>query len=119
MPEASRSKKNAPAATGNTADLEARLAALRSEIDGILEAMVEQADAEKEEAAKVTEEAKTAADDIGEEVLREARRALKQIHKQAASLEKTLGVQTRSNPLQSLLIAFGLGFIVSLLMTRR
>ncbi|MFN4185531.1 MAG: hypothetical protein ACK4M6_12150 [Hyphomonas sp.] len=115
----------APAKTAKkqgTADLEARLAALRSEVDEIMAALAEKAEAEMDEAEQSAEETvKSVADtteDISEEILKDARRALKQIHKQAASLEKTLGVQTRSNPLQTLLIAFGAGFLASLLIRR-
>lgn len=111
----SKAPKNTEAKQGSE-DLEARLVSLRAEIDEIMAALAEKAQAEAEEA---TQSAADTAEDIGEEVLKEARRALKQIHKQANSLEKTLGVQTRANPLQTLLIAFGAGFIVSLLMTRR
>lgn len=115
-------------AAGNTVkkqgepDLEARLAELRAEIDEIMAALAAKAEAEKAEAEDVAEEVLTSAaasaEDISEEILRDARRALKQIHKQAASLEKTLGVQARANPLQTLLMAFGAGFIVSLLLRR-
>lgn len=108
----SKAPKNTEVKQGSE-DLEARLVSLRAEIDEIMAALAEKAKAEAAETAADT------AEDIGEEVLKEARRALKQIHKQAASLEKTLGVQTRANPLQTLAIAFGAGFIVSLLMTRR
>lgn len=64
------------------------------------------------------EPAEVAADLVGEEILKEARQALKQIRRQTASLEKTLGVETRTHPLQSLAIAFGAGFLVSLIMRR-
>lgn len=111
----SKAPKNTDVKQGSE-DLEARLVALRAEIDEIMAALAEKAQAEAEEAAQ---SAADNAEDIGEEVLKEARRALNQIHKQASSLEKTLGVQTRANPLQTLAIAFGAGFIVSLLMTRR
>ena len=112
----------APAKTApkqGTADLEARLAALRSEVDQIMAQLAEQAVEEVEQVAEETvKSAATTAEDISEEILKDARRALKQIHKQAATLEKTLGVQTRANPLQTLLIAFGAGFIASLLIRR-
>lgn len=107
----------APAKTApkqGTADLEARLIALRSEVDEIMAAL-----AEAEGAAEETvESVATKAEDISEEILKDARRALKQIHKQAATLEKTLGVQTSANPVQTLLLAFGAGFIASLLIRR-
>ncbi|MFN4025353.1 MAG: hypothetical protein ACK4MQ_11000 [Hyphomonas sp.] len=104
-------KKKVPAAAADTAALEARLEALRAEIDDIQAGL----------AATAGKEAGTAAakaGEISEDVLKEARQALKKIHKQAASLEETLGVQTRDNPLQTLLIAFGAGFVASLLLRR-
>lgn len=112
----------APAKTApkqGTADLEARLAALRSEVDEIMAALAEKAGDEVEQVAEeAVKSAATTAEDISDEILKDARRALKQIHKQAATLEKTLGVQTQTNPLQTLLIAFGAGFIASLLIRR-
>lgn len=112
----------APAKTApkqGTADLEARLAALRSEVDEIMAALAEKAGDEVEQVAEdAMKSAATTAEDISEEILKDARRALKQIHKQAATLEKTLGVQTSNNPVQTLLLAFGAGFIASLLIRR-
>jgi ElaB/YqjD/DUF883 family membrane-anchored ribosome-binding protein len=117
----SKTPKNTAVKHG-TEDLEARLAALRAEVDEIMLALAAKAEAEKADIeAKVEDAAKSAAttaEELSEEILRDARRALKQIHKQAASLEKTLGVETRANPLQTLLIAFGAGFIASLLIRR-
>lgn len=105
MSDTSRKKKT-PAGT-DTAALEARVEALRAEIDEIQASLAENAEAEA-----------VAAREISEDVLKEARQALKKIHKQAASLEETLGVQTRDNPLQALLMAFGAGFVLSLLLRR-
>lgn len=104
-------RKKAPAADVATPDLEARLKTLRAEIDEIQAALGLPADAGVQAAAETAEE-------IGEDILKEARRALKQIHKQASTLEATLGVQTRDNPVQTLLIAFGAGFLASLLLRR-
>lgn len=105
MSDTSRKKK--ATAGADTAALEARLEALRAEIDDIQASLAGNAEAEA-----------VAAREISEEVLKEARQALKKIHKQAASLEEALGVQTRDNPLQALLMAFGAGFVLSLLLRR-
>lgn len=100
-------KKKPAAAAADTAALEARLEALRAEIDEIQASLAGKAEKKAEAAAA-----------INEDVLKEARQALRKIHEQASGLEETLGVQTREKPLQTLLVAFGAGFVVSLLLRR-
>lgn len=112
-PKRTASKKK-PVPAGTAADLEARLILLRAEIDEMMSSLGNTPEGRSQAAASVA----GAAEDVGDDIMKEARKALKQIHKQASSLEKTLGVETRRNPVQSLAIAFGIGFLASLLVRR-
>jgi ElaB/YqjD/DUF883 family membrane-anchored ribosome-binding protein len=58
------------------------------------------------------------AEAASEDVLQSSRKALKDVRKQIDVLEGDLEARVREHPLQTLMIALGLGFVISLLIRR-
>ncbi|MFN4225350.1 MAG: YqjD family protein [Hyphomonas sp.] len=105
------SSNTSRAAKDAVRNLEARLAELRSEIDGI---MAELAD---KTGAKATATAEDMAD-TGEWLLDDLRSAIANLKRQASEAEQKVVAQAREHPVQSLAVAFGVGFLVSMLLRR-
>jgi ElaB/YqjD/DUF883 family membrane-anchored ribosome-binding protein len=109
MSESENTPKRARSAS--TKDLEAKLEALRADMDDIMKALGHKAE---EEVA----EAKGKIGETAEDLMSDLRDALKEIRKQAGTAEQVIETNTREHPFQSLLLAFGLGFLISLVMRR-
>ena len=109
MPESENTAKRARSAS--TKDLEAKLEALRADMDDIMKALGQKAE---EEVA----ETKGKIGETAEDLMSDLRDALKEIRKQAGTAEQVIETNTREHPFQSLLLAFGLGFLISLVMRR-
>jgi ElaB/YqjD/DUF883 family membrane-anchored ribosome-binding protein len=92
-------------------DLQAQLDAIKSELASLAASLSAEgkamADALREKAEGISDEAKV-----------KAQAALKDIKAETDRLEEKLEAQVREKPLQSLLIAFGLGLIVSMFLRR-
>lgn len=101
--------KRAKSATAK--DLEAKLDSLRADMDEIMKALAGKAE---DEVTDVKASISGAKDDL----LDDLQEALKEIRKKAGSAEKVIEDNTREHPLQSLLLAFGLGFLISILLRR-
>jgi ElaB/YqjD/DUF883 family membrane-anchored ribosome-binding protein len=109
----SKAFKRAGAAAGESAaELEARLAALRTEMDEILKAIASKAE------QQVSEAAEALTGNSAGEMLRELREAASDIRRKTADAERKVVETAREHPMQTLLIAFGLGFLVSLMLRR-
>lgn len=107
----SNTSKRAKAAASAVKDLEARLAELRGEIDDVLTELAERT------GKKVSEAADEVADE-GETLLDDLRDTVRELKRKAIDAEHTVVDATRDRPVQSLLMAFGVGFLVSALMRR-
>lgn len=92
-------------------DLEAKLESLRADMDEIMKALGQKAEDE-------VSDVKGKIGETAEDVIGDLRDVLKQIRKQAGSAEQVIESNTREHPLQSLLLAFGLGFLISIVMRR-
>jgi len=93
-------------------ELEARLEGLRAEMDEIVRALAGKAG---KQAAEVKE---SVTGNSAEEILDELRRVLVDIKRRAGEAEKRTIETAREHPMQSLLVAFGAGFLASLLLRR-
>ncbi len=95
-----------------TQELEARLEALRSEMDEIRRALAGKAGNQAAE----FKEASTG--NPAEEILDELRQVLGDVKRRAGEAERKVVETAREHPMQSLLVAFGVGFLASLLLRR-
>lgn len=100
-----------PKGKTGTEDLQAQLDALRAELAALAATL--QADGKK-----MAEALKDRAEELSDEAKVKARAALHDIRAETDRLEERLEAQVREKPLQSLLMAFGLGLIVSVLLRR-
>lgn len=100
-----------PKGRPGTEDLQAQLDALRSEIATLAATL--QADG-----WKMAEALKDRASGLSDEAAARARAALHDIRAETDRLEDRIEAQVREKPLQSLLTAFGLGLIVSIILRR-
>jgi ElaB/YqjD/DUF883 family membrane-anchored ribosome-binding protein len=92
-------------------DLQAQLDALKSEIAALVAAL-------RQDGLKAAEAFAAQAGKTAGEAGQEARAALEDIRAEAARIEAGLEAQVREKPLQSMLMAFGLGLFVSVLLRR-
>jgi ElaB/YqjD/DUF883 family membrane-anchored ribosome-binding protein len=100
-----------PKGKTGTEDLQAQLDALRAELAALAGSL--QADGKK-----MAEALKDRAEGLSEEAKVRARAALHDIRAETDRLEDRLEAQVRDKPLQSILMAFGLGLIVSIFLRR-
>ena len=114
MSDASNSSKRAKAAADKaTRELEERLEALRAEMDEIMSSLGKKAETKAEAIADIF------SGEAAEEVLAELRAIASDIKEKAVAAEKKVVETARENPLQTLLVAFGVGFLVSLLLRNK
>jgi ElaB/YqjD/DUF883 family membrane-anchored ribosome-binding protein len=106
------SKRARAAADKATQELEARLEALREEMEEIKASLGQKAEKKFDALADVFSGG--AVDDV----LDELRAIVSQIREKAGAAEKKVVETARDNPVQTLLVAFGLGFLASLMMRR-
>lgn len=106
------SKRAKAAADKATAELEARLESLRADMDEIMKALGDKAG---KQAAEVKE---AFTGNRAEEILDELREVLGDVKRRAGDAEKKVVETAREHPMQSLLVAFGVGFLASLLLRR-
>lgn len=92
-------------------DLQAQLDALRAEIAALAATL-------QSDGRKLADSLKERAGDMSEEAVAKARATLKDIKAETDRMEDKLEAQVREKPLQSVLIAFGLGLVVSILLRR-
>lgn len=92
-------------------DLQAQLDALKAEIAALAATL-------QTDGKRMAEALKDKAEGLSDEAVARARAALKDIKAETDRLEDRLEAQVREKPLQSLLMAFGLGLVVSILMRR-
>jgi ElaB/YqjD/DUF883 family membrane-anchored ribosome-binding protein len=111
-PSSKAFRRAGAAAQETAAELEARLAALRTEMDDILKAIASKAE------KQVSEATEALTGDAAENVLRELREAVGEIRRKTADAERKVVDTAREHPMQTILIAFGLGFLVSLMLRR-
>lgn len=95
-----------------TRELEARLEALRQEMDEIRASLGKKTENRFDALADVF------SGDTAEDVLDELRGIVNQIKEKAGAAEKKVVQTARDNPVQTLLLAFGAGFLASLLLRR-
>lgn len=107
------SKRAKAAADKATQELEARLEALREEMDEIRASLGKKAE------KKIDALADIFSGDAAEEVLDELRTIVTEIKEKAGAAEKKVVETARENPLQTLLVAFGVGFLASLLLRNK
>jgi ElaB/YqjD/DUF883 family membrane-anchored ribosome-binding protein len=91
--------------------LDAQVAAIRAEV-AALAAMLTSLGKDK------VGEWQSAAENMTEDATLRARAAVKDIRAETEKLEEKLQAQVQEKPLQSLLVAFGIGVIVSLILRR-
>ncbi len=106
------SKRAKAAADKATRELEARLEALREEMDEIRSSLGKKAEKKFDALADVF------SGDTAEDVLDELRAVVSQIKEKAGAAEKKVVETAKDNPVQTLLVAFGVGFLASLLLRR-
>ncbi|MBA4338121.1 MAG: hypothetical protein C0421_04680 [Hyphomonas sp.] len=106
------SKRAKAAADKATQELEARLEALRAEMEEIKASLGKTAEKKFDALADVF------SGDAVEDVMDELREMVSQIKEKAGAAEKKVVQTARDNPVQTLLVAFGVGFLASLLMRR-
>ncbi len=106
------SKRAKAAADKATRELEARLDALREEMDEIMGTLGKKAD------RKIDALADVFSGDTADQIMQELREVLVEIKEKAGAAEKKVVETARENPLQTLLIAFGVGFLASLFLRR-
>ncbi len=92
-------------------DLQGQLDALRAEIAALAATL-------QTDGKRMADALKDKAEGLSDEAVARARAALKDIKAETDRLEDRLEAQVREKPIQSLLMAFGLGLIVSILMRR-
>lgn len=92
-------------------EIAAELAALRNDVAALAKSIGGYG---KVRAAELRGSAEAATDDL----LESSRKALKDLRKQIDELEGELETRVREHPLQTLLIAVGLGFLLSLVIRR-
>ena len=105
-------KRAKAAADKTTRELEARLESLRADMDDIMKSLAGKVDEKLDQAADAL------SDNPAENLLDELRDTLAQLKRHANNAEQTVVDTTRDHPFQSLLIAFGVGFLVSLFLRR-
>jgi ElaB/YqjD/DUF883 family membrane-anchored ribosome-binding protein len=111
---ASNAAKRAKAAADKaTRELEERLEALRAEMDEIKSSLGKKAEQKAGALADIF------SGDAAEEVLDELRAIVAEIKEKAGAAEKKVVETARENPLQTLLVAFGVGFLASLLLRNK
>jgi ElaB/YqjD/DUF883 family membrane-anchored ribosome-binding protein len=111
---ASNAAKRAKAAADKaTRELEERLEALRAEMDEIKSSLGKKAEQKAGALADIF------SGDAAEEVLDELRAIVTEIKEKAGAAEKKVVETARENPLQTLLVAFGVGFLASLLLRNK
>ncbi|WP_291201985.1 hypothetical protein [Hyphomonas sp.] len=111
---ASNASKRAKAAADKaTRELEARLEALREEMDEILSTLGKKTETKADALADIF------SGEAAEEVLGELRAIVTEIKEKAVAAEKKVVETARENPLQTLLVAFGVGFLASLLLRNK
>ena len=93
------------------ADIETDLAALRADVAALAESLRAYGHAR---ANDMTDPARARADDLAGA----AGEAAQDLRRQVDALEKELESTVRDHPVQALLAAFGLGFVLSLLLRR-
>lgn len=109
----SNASKRAKAVADKSAqELEVRLEALRAEMEEIKASLAKKAEKKFDALADVFSGG--AVDDVMDEL----REMVRQIKEKAGAAEKKVVETARDNPVQTLLVAFGLGFLASLLMRR-
>jgi ElaB/YqjD/DUF883 family membrane-anchored ribosome-binding protein len=108
----SASKRAKAAANKATRELEARLESLRADMDEIMKTLAGKVDQKLDDAADAL------SDDPAESLLDELRDTLSQIKRYSNNAEQTVVDNTRDHPFQSLMIAFGIGFLVSIFLRR-
>lgn len=109
-PNASKSAK--AVADKTTRELEERLESLRADMDEIMTTLGRKAE-------KQAGEFKGAlSGNPAEQVLEELRDLLADVKRQAGNAERKVVETARQHPLQTLLIAFGVGFLASFLLRR-
>ena len=101
----------APKGKTGTDDLQTQLDALRAELASLATSL--QADGRKMAGAL-----KDRAEELTEEAKVRARATLRDISRETDRLEDKIEAQVRDKPLQSLMLAFGLGLVVSVLLRR-
>ena len=106
------SKRARAAADKPAQELEARLDALREEMEEIKASLGKKAEKKLDALADVFSGG--AVDDVMDEL----REMVSQLREQAGAAEKKVVQTARDNPVQTLFVAFGLGFLASLLMRR-
>ena len=92
-------------------DLRAEFAALRDDVNAILKTL-------KTASTEVAGDAKSAAGHAAQGIKRVAADKFEDVRDRAETLEEDLVRNVKESPIQSLAIAFGVGFALSLLMRR-
>lgn len=105
-------KRVKAAAEKTSEELEARLASLRADLDEVLTAIAGKAE------KQASEFSSSMASGPAQQVIEELRDALAEAKKQAGNAERKVTETARAHPLEALLIAFGVGFLASLLLRR-
>ncbi len=109
----SNASKRAKAAAGKaTKELEARLESLRDDVDDIMKTLGKKAGKQGDEVPGVF------SGNPVEHLMDELRDIIGDIKHQASAAEKKVVESARDNPVQTLLVAFGAGFLVSMLLRR-
>lgn len=106
---ATKTERTAEAETAPT--IEAQLDALRADIAALAATLTAYG---KDKMAEMQD----AADGVAEDAAGRARAALRDVRRETDKLEERLQEQVQDKPLQSLLVAFGLGVVVSLILRR-
>ena len=107
----SQTTQSARKAEASAADIERRIAQLKDDITGLTSAVT---DFGARKAGALGDSAASATADMAEA----AERALEQARAEVAALERSMIGHVRSNPLQALAIAAGIGFLAALIMRR-
>lgn len=92
-------------------DLAAEFAALRDDVNAILKTL-------REASSEVAGDAKSAAGHAAKGIKRAATDRYEDVKERAESLEEDLVASVKDSPLQAVAIAFGAGFLLSLMMRR-
>lgn len=113
MSIAPTSGKSETSSAGSTSseEIAAELAALRADVAALAKSIGGYG---KARAAEFRSSAEAASEDL----LDNSRKALKDIRKQIDELEGELETRVREHPLQTLMIALGLGVLISLIIRR-
>ena len=108
----SSAKRAKSAAASSARELEARLESLRADMDEIMKTLAGKVDQKLDDAADAL------SDNPAESLLDELRDTLSQLKRYTNNAEQTVVDNTRDHPFQSLMIAFGVGFLVSMFLRR-